>query len=322
MKVVVVDGDPESRSKICISINRFENFNVLQACGDLTAAFNTIEHMAPDLVLFSERFTSHDEFETMEVLCRCLHVRTAVYTDKAIPTNSAVFSLAAPLAQIKSYLEAISRKDHVAPPRASVGLFKSNAKDGVDGIALIGASTGGIDALITVLGSFPVDCPPTLIVQHTGKSFTAGLIRLLDSRVEPKVRMAKDGEKLERGVILMAPDSDVHLGIEGRENLRCKLIAAPPVSGHRPSVDVLFESAAQVADRAVATILTGMGRDGAQGLKKLKAAGAHTIGQDEKTSVVYGMPRAAAELGAVKQTLPLPLIGPAVLKSCNEVRRA
>ncbi|MEL6682221.1 MAG: CheB methylesterase domain-containing protein [Pseudomonadota bacterium] len=151
-------------------------------------------------------------------------------------------------------------------------------------------------------------------MQHTGAGFSAGLARLLDCRVEPKVIEAADELELSKGTVMIAPGANAHLVLEAQETLRCRLETGDRVSGHRPSVDKLFISAAKIADRVTAVILTGMGRDGAQGLLALKNAGARTIGQDEKTSLIFGMPGAAAGLGAVEKSLPLSEIGPAILK--------
>jgi two-component system chemotaxis response regulator CheB len=182
---------------------------------------------------------------------------------------------------------------------------------------LIGASTGGVDALLTVLASFPVDCPPTAIVQHTGRGFSDSLIALLDRRCAARVVAAKDGSPLQPGTVCVAAGCDGHLRLLGSGSLRCQVSPGEPVSGHVPSVDELFRSAVPFADRVVAALLTGMGRDGAEGLLALRRKGATTIGQDEASAVVYGMPRAAFELGAVQTQLGLNRIGPEILRHCQ-----
>ena len=125
---------------------------------------------------------------------------------------------------------------------------------------------------------------------------------------------ATDGALLEAGKVYVAPGGGAHLEVVRSGGLRCRLVAADPVSGHRPSVDVLFNSLAKaVGDKAVGAILTGMGRDGAQGLLALRNAGARTLGQDEQSCVVYGMPRAAFEIGAVEKQVSLSSIGQSIL---------
>jgi len=129
------------------------------------------------------------------------------------------------------------------------------------------------------------------------------------------VQEATDGARLEIGKIYLAPGGERHLQVVNPSAPCCRLVEREPVNGHRPSVDVLFDSVAELAGRnAVGVILTGMGRDGAAGLLKMRHAGARTLGQNEKTSVVYGMPRVAFELGAVEQQLPLNAIGEEILK--------
>ncbi len=170
-------------------------------------------------------------------------------------------------------------------------------------IIAIGSSTGGVEALLTILRQFPEDCPPTVVVQHTGGAFSESLARLLNASTAPTVREAVNGDTLKQGQILIAPGSRHHMTLGSGH--RIKLVEAPPVSGHRPSVDMLFRSTLPVAHSVTAALLTGMGRDGAEGLLALRNAGATTIGQDQATSVVYGMPRVAAEIGAVGRQLPL-----------------
>ena len=182
-------------------------------------------------------------------------------------------------------------------------------------VIAIGASTGGVEAL---LSHFPADCPPTVITQHMPAGFTASFAARLDKLCAPRVAEAAEGAVLSPGQVWLAPGGAAHLEITGRSQWRCRLIAGGATSGHRPSVDRLFHAVAACAGpRAVGAILTGMGRDGANGLSALRANGADTIGQDEATSIVYGMPRAAQECGAVMRQLPLEKIGPEILRLCR-----
>jgi two-component system chemotaxis response regulator CheB len=181
----------------------------------------------------------------------------------------------------------------------------------------IGSSTGGVEALLTVLSSFPENCPPTLITQHMPPTFTASFAMRLDRTCAPKVSEAVDGAPILPGNIYLAPGGGAHLEITGGMQPKCRLREGPTISGHRPSVDALFTSVAEIyGRRAVGVILTGMGRDGAQGMKLMRDAGAATIGQDEASCVVYGMPRAAFEIGAVERQLPLSSIATAALELC------
>jgi len=182
-------------------------------------------------------------------------------------------------------------------------------------LIVIGSSTGGVEALHTVLSGFPANCPPTLVVQHVNGSFAAAIARSLDDDVAPKVTLANPDRALSPGEVVIAGGGEHHLMVAPRSNpfsrLRCALQPSPPISGHRPSLAALFHSTAeQVGEKALGILLTGMGRDGANGLLAMAQAGAHTIAQDQESCVVFGMPRAAIELGAAKSVLPLDHIAP------------
>lgn len=190
-----------------------------------------------------------------------------------------------------------------------------------DRLILIGASTGGVDALLTVLSRFPRSCPPTLVVQHTGTGFGESLAGLLNRQCLPEVRLASGPITLRPGQIVIGAGTKSHLIVEAGSTLRATTEQTDPVSGHVPSVDMLFHSAVHLAHRVSAAILTGMGRDGANGMKALYDAGAFTVAQDESTSVVYGMPRAAVESNAICKILPLDQIGSALLFDHQHNRR-
>jgi two-component system chemotaxis response regulator CheB len=199
----------------------------------------------------------------------------------------------------------------LADPRTH--LDPGTADSRLPDMILIGASTGGIAAIETVLASFPADCPPTLVVQHIREGFVSGFVQRLNTRCRPRVVEATDGDRLCRGTVYLAADAERHLVVAGQTTPRCQLLAAAPRHGHRPAVDPLFESALPLARGVAAALLTGMGSDGAQGLGALRQAGAHTIAQDRETSIVWGMPRAAVERGAAAQVLPIDRIGAALL---------
>ena len=181
---------------------------------------------------------------------------------------------------------------------------------------VIGASTGGIEALLEVLSHFAADCPPTLVVQHISATFLPGFAQRLDRHCAADVLLARQNAEFRPGQVLLAPGNSEHLTIVP-PGKRCRLVAGDPVSGHRPSVDALFHSAARLGGDVVGVILTGMGRDGAEGLAAIRRAGGRTIGQSAATCTVYGMPRAAFELGAVEQQLDLVRIGPAILSAAS-----
>lgn len=181
------------------------------------------------------------------------------------------------------------------------------------GLIVLGASTGGVTALETVLTAFPADCPPTLVVQHIRPGYVEGMIARLDTRCGPRVLAARDGQPVEKGHVYVAADPDRHLVLQRGTAPRCHLREEPPRHGHRPSVDALFESAAEFGTRVAAALLTGMGADGAVGMARIRANGGATVAQDEASCVVYGMPRAAVELGAAARIAPLERIADVLL---------
>lgn len=198
----------------------------------------------------------------------------------------------------------------VSPPAKRTKLKKSEA------IIALGASTGGTEALEQVIRQFPADTPPVIIVQHMPAGFTKLYSERLNRSCKMEVKEAKDGERLRRGLIIVGA---------GEHHLRlCKdsngwYVSSKPgekVSGHCPSVDVMFESVAENAGSlAIGAILTGMGRDGADGLLKMRQRGAFTIGQDKETCVVYGMPMEAYKIGAVEVQAPLYKIAEIILNN-------
>jgi two-component system chemotaxis response regulator CheB len=183
-------------------------------------------------------------------------------------------------------------------------------------LVAIGASTGGPPALQVILGGLPADYPlPVVVVQHISVGFSAGLASWLSSVTSLKCKLGEYGEAIQPGTVYFAPDGK-HMTVNNKGVIF--LDPSEPVGGQRPSINVLFESVARnFGAAAVGVLLTGMGKDGAQGLKAMRQAGAYAIAQDEKSSVVFGMPAAAIDLGAVDEILDLSLIAP-WLKSLDE----
>jgi len=185
----------------------------------------------------------------------------------------------------------------------------------------VGASTGGVEALVAVLSRFPADTPPTVVVQHMPEHFTASFAARLHGVCAARVAEAWDGAPLERGAIYIAPGGPAHLEVQWTAQRRVRLIASAPVNRHRPSVDVAFHSIVREGVPGVAAaLLTGMGRDGAAGLRAIRDAGGRTVAQDEASSTVYGMPKAALELGAVDHGTPLDAIAEAIFSTDAPVK--
>ena len=184
-------------------------------------------------------------------------------------------------------------------PTGSVGAVP------LDGIVAFGISAGGPQTMHQMMPAIPKEFPPVLITQHMPQGFTSAYAERLNAECKLEVREARSNDELLPGVALLAP-GDLHLRVVDRGGvLRVALSNGPKVSGFRPSVDAMFDSLACVASRTVAVVMTGMGCDGAEGIKLLKRNGAYTIAQDAATSIVYGMPKAAAETGCVDRVVAL-----------------
>ena len=196
------------------------------------------------------------------------------------------------------------KSSYVAGRNTHPAIKSSIHADVSDMVIAIGASTGGTEATTEVLKDFGPDLPGVIITQHMPAGFTEMYANRLNQRFGPDitVKEAKHGDFVRSGVVLLAPGGDSHMRlVKANDGYQVHLKHGDKVNGHCPSVDVLFNSVAEAAgDHAIGIILTGMGGDGAKGLLAMKNAGAHTIGQDESTCVIYGMPRVAYELGAVE----------------------
>lgn len=187
-----------------------------------------------------------------------------------------------------------------------------------DKVVAIGASTGGTEALKAILESLPPDMPGIVIAQHMPEIFTRAFAERLDAGCAVDVAEAADGQRIRPGLALIAPGNR-HLRVRrSGAHYITELGEDPPVSRHRPSVDVLFRSVARAAgSNAVGVILTGMGSDGAEGLLDMHIAGAHTIAQDEASCVVFGMPKEAIRLGAAQQVVSLSSVPEAIVRACS-----
>lgn len=204
--------------------------------------------------------------------------------------------------------------DAVLPPPSSSAMVKTT-----ETIIAIGVSTGGTEAVRAVLEAMPSDCPPIVVVQHMPEHFTAAFARRLDGLCRISVSEAKHGDRMLRGHALIAPGNRHTLLTRSGATYCVELRDGPLVSRHRPSVDVLFRSVARAAGRnAVGLIMTGMGDDGAHGLLEMRQAGAATLGQDEASCVVYGMPNEARKLGGVEEEVPLSRLPAMLLRKAGE----
>ncbi|EBA14688.1 CheB methylesterase [Roseobacter sp. SK209-2-6] len=298
---------------------------------NLMMAYNQAEAAQPVFAFVEDGFTKLPEFEMMLALFSALDTRWVAVMDDQAATPARKSS---PLLNVGAGIFELTKSDH---PRQFAQYFdmmvkaprrdKPGQRRGVGAVAtgstdfkkfiLVGSSTGGVEALRSLLVGFPAQCPPTLIVQHTGKNFGHGLVSLLDRVCAAKVVAAEEGMKLETGRIYVAAGQKRHMGVSQRKPMKTRLKEGPAISGHTPSVDALFTSAVPYGRDAVAAILTGMGQDGAKGLLALRKAGAATFAQDEKSSVVYGMPRVAWETGAAQKQVSLARMAGVLLQAAK-----
>jgi len=339
VRCLVVDDSPTMRALLTGMLRRDPGIEVIGTAGSAQMAREAIRELNPDVITLDVEMPQMNGLDFLEklmrlrptpvVMCSTLTTKHAEATLRALELGAVdcyakpTGGLADLLATDDGELAAMVKQAAACRRRASIRdtLAPSPPKDykASDKVIAIGASTGGVEALMTLLRSFPANCPPTVIVQHMPATFTASFAARLNAHCAPTVIEARHGDVLEPGHVIIAPGGERHLMVRGSDRLHCSLIEASPVSGHRPSVDVLFRSVAQsVGARAVGVILTGMGRDGAEGLLELRETGARTVGQNEASCVVYGMPRVAHEIGAVEDVLPIERIAGKVLDLCSK----
>jgi len=306
------------------------NVLCLAVLGDLSAAQEGLRELRPDVILLDEQLLRGGTAlfpQSGGSVSSIPFVRIPPLDEKwlAVPASGAMstpFGLAA-------YGEVVRKKIRIAvegpAPSAALEIMPSFSADVIllrqfrrhgktEPVIVVGASTGGTEALKEFLQLFPVSAPAILVAQHMPEMFTKSFAERLDSFCRLRVKEAEQGEKVRPGHAYIAPGhSHLLLGASGGHYV-CELSQGSPVNRHRPSVDVLFRSAANVAGiNAVGVILTGMGRDGAQGMLEMKQYGAYNFAQDEASCVVFGMPKEAIALGAADEVLPLKEIAPRIL---------
>jgi len=337
IRVLIVDDSATMRKLISAALSADPEFQVVGEAADPLQAREAIKALNPDVITLDVEMPNMNGLDFLERLMRLrpmpvvmvstLTTRGAEATLSALELG-AVDCVAKPAAGAPHAFDVLAEKvkaaaqARVRPARSSSAPIGSCPSDiefaPADRVVAIGSSTGGVEALLALVERLPANCAPTVITQHMPATFTKSFAERLNRSCAAEVREARDGDPLAVGKVFLAPGGDSHLEVDGVNHLRCRVAPGPPVSGHCPSVDRLFESVARTAKaRAVGVILTGMGRDGAKGLLAIRDAGGRTLGQNEATSVVYGMPKAAFELGAVERQLPLEKIGPAIRQLTN-----
>lgn len=338
-RVLVVDDSATMRGLITAVLSSDPEIQVIGQAADAMQARQAIKDLDPDVVTLDIEMPNMNGLDFLEKIMRLRPmpvIMVSTLTSKGAEATIAALEIGAfdcvhkplpgdprPFNDLADKVKAAARsqRKYIITGNKAAAPTPVNTNAAVDyrsgrRIVAIGSSTGGVEALIAVLQKFPANCPPTVITQHMPHTFTKSFSERLNRICAPTVQEATDGARLEIGKVYLAPGGDRHLQVSSHSAPCCRLVERDPVNGHRPSVDVLFESVAELAGRnAIGVILTGMGRDGAAGLLKMRNAGARTFGQNEKTCVVYGMPRVAHEMGAVETQLPLNSIGEEILKS-------
>lgn len=323
IKVLVVDDSALIREVLTRMLTRDGDINVVATATDPIDAREKIKQLNPDVVTLDIEMPGMNGLQFLEKLMRLRPtpvVMVSTLTKKGASETllalelGAVDFVAKPSAEFEGGIEAFGAglRDKIRAAAKSDVRGRSTSRAEAPKIAVktaaapegsliaIGASTGGVEAIRAVLTQMPADCPPIVIAQHMPAGFTGRFAARLDELCAIKVVEAEDRMPLLAGHAYVAR-GDYHLRVERSSGqLKCRLTQDELESGHRPSVDVLFESVARtVGHMAVGAILTGMGRDGARGLKMMRDAGAYTVGQNQASALVYGMPRVAFEEGAV-----------------------
>ncbi|MCY6382416.1 protein-glutamate methylesterase/protein-glutamine glutaminase [Hoeflea prorocentri] len=337
VRVLVVDDSATMRSLISSVLQADPDIEVVGTAGDAAQARSAIKQLNPDVITLDVEMPNMNGLEFLEKIMRLRPmpvIMVSTLTSRGAEASLAALELGAfdcigkpAVTDPNPFPDLAEKVKQGGKSKARIGASATAQPTGANGqsdtavnyrpgskVVAIGASTGGVEALISLLSTFPANCPPTLITQHMPEAFTSSFAARLDRLCKPQVAEASDGAPIRPGMVYVAPGGQSHLEIVGSTTLRCRLREGEAVNGHRPSVDVLFNSvAAHCGRRAVGVILTGMGRDGASGLLQMRQGGAATIGQNESTCVVYGMPRSAFEIGAVENQLPLRRIGEEIL---------
>ncbi|MBA5686985.1 protein-glutamate methylesterase/protein-glutamine glutaminase [Rugamonas apoptosis] len=341
IKVLIVDDSAVVRQVLSVMLGADPALQVIGVAPDPIVAWDRMANDWPDVIVLDIEMPRMDgltflrkimaERPTRVLICSTLAGQGAEVTMQALAAG-AIGYVTKPTLGLKDFLSAsaqemiktIKQAARATPRRIAAAAAQAVAASPVplaarsDKVIAIGTSTGGTQALEALLTSLPRSTPGIVIVQHMPEKFTAMFAQRLNGLCGMEVREARHGDRVLLGRVLIAPGGKhMRLASDGAY-YTVEVLDGPPVNCHKPSVDVLFKSVAQVArDAALGIILTGMGDDGARGLRDMHRMGARTLAQDEATCVVYGMPKEAVKLGAVDRELPLEQIGPELLRYCG-----
>ena len=330
IKVLVVDDSAIVRKIFTEELSRERGIAVIGTAPDPYVARDKIVKLNPDVVTLDIEMPRMDGITFLKKLMRYYPLPVIIVSSltakggklalEAIESGAVevlskpgtAYSVGDMKQQLADKIRAAARarvsqrKDESSPERAPVRLGSRSLQETTNKVIAIGASTGGTEALKEVLTRFPPTIPGVVVVQHMPPNFTTAFAERLNNQCSIAVKEAEDGDSVLPGRALIAPGNYHMLLKRSGARYYVSVKTGPMVHHQRPSVDVLFNSSAQYAGaNAIGVILTGMGADGAQGLLQMRQAGARTIGQDEASCVVYGMPKEAAKAGAVEKVAPL-----------------
>ncbi len=334
VRVLIVDDSASIRRLIKLGLEADPRLDVVAEAGSAREAREAVRKHNPDVMTLDVEMPQMDGLEFLRRLMKARPMPVVMVSSHTVKgSEAAVRALALGAVECigkprfgraEETLSALADALCLAAKARVMGAariqptvpYRQGNRNWNNKIVLIGASTGGVEALEAVLTGFPTDCPPTLITQHMPAQFLVNFAARLNGICKPNVSLAQDASLVQQGQVMIAPGGEHHMELSA-DGTRTRLRSGEKVSGHRPSVDALFLSARPVASRAIATLLTGMGSDGAAGMAALRSEGALCIAQDKETSVIYGMPRMACELGGVDVSLPLGGIAGRILDETN-----
>lgn len=340
IRVLCVDDSALVRSLMVEIINSHADMEVVAVAPDPIVARDLIKEYNPDVLTLDVEMPRMDGLDFLERLMR-LRPMPVVMVSSLTERNSDITLRALELGAVDfvtkprlglrdglmEYSDLIADKIRAAamsrPRRHTAQATRVTPKtltrsfSTTEKLIMIGASTGGTEAIRQVLEPLPSNSPAIMITQHMPAGFTSSFVQRLDSLCQVKVHEAVHGQRVMPGNVYLAPGGVAHMKLaRSGANYVVELEDSEPVNRHKPSVDVLFHSAAELAGRnAVGVLLTGMGKDGAQGMLAMKNAGAATFAQDEASCVVFGMPREALLIGATDQAVPLSEMSERILAS-------
>ncbi|MCG7549072.1 chemotaxis response regulator protein-glutamate methylesterase [Pseudoalteromonas sp. Of7M-16] len=341
IKVLIVDDSPLLRAVLKAVLEQAGDIEVVGAAKDPYEARDMIKALQPDVLTLDIEMPKMNGLSFLKNLMRLRPmpvVMLSTLTQKGSPETlealeaGAVDFIAKPMSnvaeQLEAYADVLYQKIRTAS-RARVRAFKPDKQQNTAqampsdtrfqslSVLAIGASTGGTEALREVLTKLPPNSPPVVITQHIPPVFSSSFAQRMDRCCTVNVKEAEEGDELGVGKVFIAPGDKHLLVVQKGSKLVCQLSDSDKVNRHKPAVDVLFDSLLPVATYVHAALLTGMGSDGAQGLLRLKEAGANTFAQDEASCVVWGMPRAAVELNAANKVVSLDAMAKALLHSAS-----